>query len=279
MITVCDHFFDGSIENYALLEEAYLQFPECIFLEFAFDQKTSWRQFSPLFPEHVDWRHEWHNTGRWLGFLYSSFQTEYLFFLDCDEIINAQKFMHWWNEAQKLEYSAYRFAGSWHFREAKFEAEIQDDLSLLVKKSYLRSSDLWDEDERCGLFHRLQGSKGKGITCSDGSAMIRHFSGVRTRQEWIKKLTTWGHHWERNWKALAEEEFSRSFNGQDFIRGYRYREIQPEFDPLTIEIPQLKQVSLEEHQKNLSRFSNVIKVNRNESFRKELEHEFALFSH
>lgn len=80
LITVCDHFFDCTEENYALLQEAFRQFPKCTFLEFAFDSLQSYRVFSPLYPEHPDWRHEWHNTGRWISYFYSSLESEYLFF-------------------------------------------------------------------------------------------------------------------------------------------------------------------------------------------------------
>ncbi|MBS0604706.1 MAG: hypothetical protein JSS60_06690 [Verrucomicrobia bacterium] len=276
LITVCDHFFDGSSENYALLEEAYRRFPHCKFLEFAFDPNESWRAFSPLYPEHPDWRHEWHNTGRWLGFLYSSSKTDNLFFLDCDEIVDSQRFLDWMDSANMTSYSAYRFAGLWHFREAKYVADTYDDLSLLVNKSKLHSSFLWDEDERCGLFQHLAGEKKKSVKALDGLPMIRHFSGVRTKEEWMKKLSSWGHHWERDWTALVEEEFSRPFNGEDFIRRYHYNEINAPFDPLLEEVPVLNKVTLKEHLKGLHRFPNVIMVNREESFRKELEHDFAL---
>src|SRR5580700_11503919 len=80
IITVCDHFFDGSMENYGLLEEAFRRFSDCTFLEFNFNPKQSYRVFSPLYPEHPYWRHEWHNTGRWLSYFYCLPDTEFLFF-------------------------------------------------------------------------------------------------------------------------------------------------------------------------------------------------------
>jgi hypothetical protein len=273
LITICDHFFDGSEENYALLEEAFRQFPHCTFLEFAFDPLQTYRPFSPLYPEHPDWRHEWHNTGRWISYFYSSRETEYLFFLDCDEIVDSNAFAHSLKDLK--DFSALRFASFSHFRQAKFEALDPEDSSLLVRKSALQPEFLWDEDERIGMFFRIAGEKKLNVCGSDGKPMVRHFSGVRTREELLKKFSTWGHHWERKWSDLVDEEFSRPFNGADFVRGYRYREIEPQFDPLEQRVPSLPNITRDEHLKNLHRFPNVIIVSKKETFKKQLEYEFA----
>lgn len=276
IITVCDHSFDGSRENYGLLEKAFHSFPNCQFLEFNFNAEQSYRPFSTLHPDHPHWRHEWHNTGRWLSYFYSIPETEFLFFLDCDEIVDPQRFKDWLTGAGTKDFSAYRFAGFWHFREAKFEAVTCDDLSLLVKKTAIDPDFLWSEDERMGLFQHLSGKKKLGVRGCDGAPMIRHYSGVRTQEEFIKKFSSWGHHWERDWKSLIREEFSRPFNGEDFIRHYRYRETEPIFDPLLEKAPETQNVTYEEHLKGLHRFPNVVMVSRKEAFKRQLEYEFLL---
>ncbi len=276
IITVCDHFFDGSQENYGLLEEAFRSFPHCAFLEFNFDAEQSYRPFSPLYPEHIHWRHEWHNTGRWLSYFYSFPDTEFLFFLDCDEIVDSERFKDWLTKADFKGHSAYRFAGLWHFREAKYEALTCADLSLLVKKTAMEPHVLWDEDERMGVFQSLPGKKDPGVHGCDGAPMVRHYSGVRTEEELIKKFTSWGHYWERDWKRLIREEFSRPFNGKDFIRCYRYREVEPSFDPLIEPVPHVADLSYQEHLKGLHRFPNVIMVSKKEAFKRQIEYELML---
>lgn len=271
IVTVCDHFFDGSPENYALLEEAFRQFPECLFISFDFHPTESYRPFSPLFPEHYHWRHEWHNTGRWLGYLYAEKEAEFLLFLDCDEIVETLPFSQWLQQEDLDSLNACRFASYWYFREAKFEALPQEGTGLLVRRSSLQSSFLWHQDERIGLFHLLEGEKKLGVTGKDGTAMIRHFSGVRTLEEFHKKLSTWGHHWERNWASLLEEEYSHPFSGEDFIRGYCYRTVPIDFDPLAEEIPSLPPILQEDYLKRLPSFSNVIYVTKQDAFRKDVE--------
>ncbi len=276
IVTVCDHFFDGTEENYALLEEAFLQCPHCTFLEFCFDPSQSYRPFSPLFPEHPNWRHEWHNTGRWLGYLYSSCDAEYLLFLDCDEIIDSKRFPQWLDHADLKQHSAYRFASFWHFRQAQFVATTQDDCSLLVEKEKLLSEFFWDEHERCGLIQHLSGEKKLGVQGCDGMPMIRHFSGVRTKEEFRKKLASWGHHWERDWEGLLNEEFSRPFNGNDFIRRYHYQIEDADFDPLAETVPALAPISFDAHIRGLHRFENVVMVSRQEAFRRDLQNDLAI---
>jgi hypothetical protein len=278
IITVCDHFFDGSAENYALLEEAFRRFPDCTFLSFPFDPLHSYRTFSPLYPEHHNWRHEWHNTGRWLSYFYSSEQTEFLFFLDCDEIVDSARFTDWLNETDLHGHSAYRFAMFWHFREAKYEALVTDDLSMLVQKAAIHPDFLWDQDERLGLFQCLPNPKRRDVRGCDKVPMIRHYTGVRTQDEQFKKFSTWGHHWERDWESLILEEYSRPFNGKDFIRRYHYREVEPVFDPLMESLPLLAHVSYEEHLNNLQRFPNVIRMSKTEAFKRQLEYDFSIES-
>ncbi len=271
VITVCDHFFDGSKENYALLEEAYRRFPHCQFHLFHFNPTETYRAFSPHYPEHSDWRHEWHNTGRWLSYFYTD--TDFLLFLDCDEIVDTETFLDWLQTADLESHSCYRFACLWYFREAKFEALAFDEMSLLVKKSTLDPEFLWDEDERMGLFNRLPGKKQHGVRGKDDNPMIRHYTGVRTKEELLKKFAAWGHHWERDWKQLVHEEFSRPFNGRDFVRRYCYQEITPIFDPLLVDVPRLPEVSYEAFLEGLRRFPNVTIVSQKEAFKRQVEHE------
>lgn len=276
IITVCDHFFDGTPENYGLLEEAFRRFPQCTFLEFQYDPEQSYHIFSPNLPGSPDWVHEWHNTGRWLSYFYSSPDTEFLFFLDCDEIVDAVRFQKWLGQGNHEGCNAYRFAGYWHFREAKYEARTHDDVCLLVRKKAIDPQYLWSEDERMGLLQSFSGKKLLGMLGLDSLPLVRHYSGVRTQEEFLKKLSSWGHHWERDWKSLIQEEFSRSFNGCDFIRYYQYHEVEPLFDPLLECIPEHAVVSRQEHLEGLCRFPNVILVGKKDAFKRQIDHEIKL---
>lgn len=127
-----------------------------------------------------------------------------------------------------------------------------------------------------GIFLNAEGDKQRGVLGSDGRPMVRHYTGVRTRGEMAKKLSSWGHHWERDWQTLLAEAYSRPFPGKDFIRGYTYHSAEVSFDPLVEEVPDLPAVSFEEHLKGLHRFPHVIMVSKEEAFRRQLAHDFLL---
>jgi hypothetical protein len=52
--------------------------------------------------------------------------------------------------------------------------------------------------------------------------LCHHYSWVRTKDEMLQKVKSWGHSADKNWTQLVEEEFSRDFNGTDFVHGYTY---------------------------------------------------------
>ncbi len=271
LVTVCDHFFDGSVENYALLEEVYLAFPEVTFIEFAFDHQCSYRKFTPLYPEHPDWRHEWHNTGRWIAYHFLPKECEHVLFLDCDEIIDPARFAQWLTLGAYADYAAVRFAAHWYFRSAHFQSIQHADTILMLRKEAISPHHLWDENEREGLFHHTNGKKALQVLGVDENPLVHHYSFVRAPMEMRRKLQTWGHHWERDWEQLLEQELAHPFAGQDFIRRYSYREVIPWLDPLQVEIPKLEPISYDEHLTRLHSFPNVIRVDKNQMWKRELD--------
>lgn len=273
LIPVCDHFFNGEPENYALLEETYRQFPNCTFLEFAFDPQESYRQFSPLYPDHPYWRHDWHNTNRWISYFFLEPTTDFIVFLDCDEIVDGQRFKKWLKNASLDSYSCLRLAAYWYFREANLRADTHADITLLVKRTDLTPDMLWSEDERLGVFDQFKKKKKEGVVDETGCPMIHHYSWVRTIEEFRKKCKTWGHYWERDWMQLIEDEFSKVFQGRDFIRHYQYQVSEQYFDPLSVEVPNISNdISLDKHKTHLAAFTNVIRVDKKEMWRRSLNH-------
>lgn len=276
LITVCDHFFDGAEENYALLQEAFSQFPDCTFLLFDFDSRFTYRYASPLFPDHPDWRREWHNTGRFLSFYFVHPTSEYLLFLDSDEIVDGERFAKWLDGVDNSNTSACRFFGYRHFREAKYVAKQGESLGLFLQKKLLNPEWLWDSDERMGVFSLFPGKKEIEVLGVDNLPLLSHYTGVRTRQELYRKCAAWGHHWERDWESLINREFSQPFTGADFFRSYTYGTKNVRFDPLLVKIPQLPVKSLEQFRRDLHHFPHVIPIGQKEAFKRQLAHAFTL---
>jgi hypothetical protein len=266
LLSVCDHFFDGTEESYALIEEAFRLCPDCLCIEYPFYREQSYRAFTPHFPDHPYWRHEWANTGRWIAYYFVPADVDYILFLDVDEIVDAKRFMHWLDNTDLAVYAAVRLSAHWYFREAKYRATSCDDISLLVAKKTLHPEYIWSVDERMGIFDALSrsnpGKIARDVKGLDNAPLVDHYSWVRTKDELQKKFSSWSHHSERPWQELLENEYARPFQGQDFIRRYTYTEVAPRFDPLAVRIPDLPAISLEQHRVNLTRFPHVVRVDR-----------------
>lgn len=270
VIATCDHFFDGTLEDLALLEACYAKYPDCTFIEYQFDPQNPYGRAAPLAPDDLNAAHHWHNTARLVSFFGLLPEIDTVLFLDADEIMDGKRFGSWMQTFPYQNFSALRFASYWYFRREHHLATTFPDTSLLAKRSVLASENLLDEDERMGCFLRIEGEKQQAIVGEDGLPLLHHFSWVRTQKELFKKTESWGHHWEREWAALIDEEFAQDFSGRDFVRGYQYETATPFFSPLALEKPQLPPISLATHRSNLSRFSHVQAPTPQQIFRQDL---------
>ena len=71
----------------------------------------------------------------------------------------------------------------------------------------------------------LNVKKTRNVKGINGKPMIHHYSWVRTKDEMLKKVLTWGHNKDRDWVKLIEEEFTRPFNGKCFVNNYEFKVI------------------------------------------------------
>jgi len=53
---------------------------------------------------------------------------------------------------------------------------------------------------------------------------------VKTKLQMLQKVSSWGHHADKNWTELIEKEFEREFNGYDFVHGYRFESVINQFN-------------------------------------------------
>jgi hypothetical protein len=253
IVPVCDHFFDGTPENRSLLDRTYAEHPNVLFLEFAYDQKELYTPYVRRSPEDEDWGALWHSTARYLSFLYLDDSIEYLLFLDADEIVEGEKFGEWLRKEDYRKWDAlWFFAYCYGFLPSRRASDIQQT-ALLVKRSSISPLKILNAQERFGLFAGLSGAKWLQIMGLDGKPMIHHYSWARPKKECLKKALTWGKKHLRNW-----EEWLEKFQEMD-----EYPEVIPYFDPLSVSLPSVVPEG--------GCFPNVVRVDRQIAFRKELD--------
>ncbi len=219
LIPVCDHFFDGVKEDREILNRIYAENPDVQFIEFPFDEKKS------LYGSHSSL--SWHNLARMIGRFFLKNEIEYVLFLDCDEIVDSERFAEWMNTFPYGDFDALHLANYWYFRECHLQAKSWEHTPLLVKKELLDGALIMNACERAGMYDLIAGNKANGALGLDGNPMVHHYSWVRTKEQLLRKVVSWSHCRDRDWVSLVEEEFSRPFNGTDFVHGYEFIEVPP----------------------------------------------------
>jgi hypothetical protein len=216
-IIVSSHFFDGTPEDetkIGALKEYCKQFTNVHLIRFRWDNTKSTSY--------------WHSYMRWVGV--QQCNTEYIMFMDSDEIFEgevASKAFE--DDAFFSVHDEYVFSCYWYFREPVFRAKTIEQAHKLVRASIITKKDFLSENEfgwigfsgKYKCLHNVQ---------YGGRPILHHFSWVRTKEEMLRKTSSWAHKDYKNWKELIEEEFSRPFNGTDFVHGYEYDIISAPFE-------------------------------------------------
>lgn len=267
IVSVCDHFFDGSAENQKLLDQIYSAFPECFFVEYPFIPKKIPKSiFKKIEPAHF-----WHSLSRFVATKFLDPDVETVLFLDADEIPEGEKMREWLSEGKMHSHSVLKLANYWYFREPEYQALQWEDSPVILQKKALCTEALLHTKERQALYDLLPKPKERMVTGLDDAPMIHHYSWVRTEEEMLKKVRAWGHHADRDWEKLVKEEFSRPFLGVDFVHGYCYRNVtcpfQMDFLPFISKgSPNLKRLDTHQLLKLLSKkpliFSNLLEMMR-----------------
>lgn len=167
----------------------------------------------------------YHNLSRRLGTHRARHET--LLFLDADEIPD-DTMSKWLMNEYDRRYT-YWLTSYWYFREPMYQALQHEGCGLLINK---RDCD-WNlhvRTERQQMFRRFRFVNGERTpVLFDGKPLVHHYSWVRTKEEMLTKVRNWGHRGDKDWSSLIHEEFSREFNGTDFVHGYQYREVDNYF--------------------------------------------------
>ena len=150
---------------------------------------------------------------------------EYVLFLDSDEVIDGKEFAAFLAAKTHTHFSALKLANYWYWREPIYRAkDYLEDSAVLIRSDKFKPLHLYSNTGRHGVFANCHPSETKRMVMSpNGTPMIHHYSWVRSKEEMRKKVTTWGHREDRHdWLERVDEEFSRDFNGTDFLKQLDY---------------------------------------------------------
>lgn len=207
-VTYTDCFYDGTPENINLIDKTIVSNPDVNFIKISYESNKR-RE------------HEWCSYSRIVGYNSAKKETDYVLFLDSDEIIESKTCSEFINSDQFIFGHDYKLEGYFYFRDVKYQALQLEDAAPLLYTKNLNINNVMLAD-RTSLFLNTPNIKHRHVTY-DGQVLMHHYSWARSKQEMLKKVKSWGHKHDRNWSELIENEFSHDFNGTDFINGYKYK--------------------------------------------------------
>jgi hypothetical protein len=171
-------------------------------------------------PGHSPWH--WEAYGRYYAVDRLGPDSTHTMFIDVDEIVEPDALRTFVENTDLQKYESFRLKNYWYFRDPTFRANAIED-SVVVCRT--------DVVKRIGWTPRgREQYPTSRISLPNGQPFIHHFSWVRTQKEMLNKVSNWGHAGEKNWVELVNEEFSRPFNGKDFIHGYTYQTVPNTFN-------------------------------------------------
>lgn len=211
IVPICSHFFNGEPEDEDLLQQSYSicnRYPNVSVYMFDWQGANN----NPGY---------YHNVSRLLGTQAAS--GDWLLFVDADEIVS-DHFGDWFSEVKHTD-NTFWLTCYWYFREPIYQATSLESAGLLIKKSKCT----WNVDTRSerqqlfGIEGFVNGDHQRIL--HNNEPLMHHYSWVRSESEMLKKVRNWGHKGDKSWVELVKEEFSRPFNGTDFVHGYQYTEV------------------------------------------------------
>jgi hypothetical protein len=221
-ISYVNKFFDGKEEDLDLIRKS-----ESISKEIASFNKIEFdADITKINNDKKMTFKYWHNLTRFNNF--SKAKYDYILFLDGDEIIDGDSFKKFLSNINIKDYNSYIFNVYWYFRTKKLQATTWEEGPVMVDKNILNYNDFMSVHERWNL---LKGSSARDVKSLDNKPLIHHYSWAKgsteeeCKQKLLKKVESWGHSGEADWKGIIEEEFSRPFNGKDFVHNYSFIEV------------------------------------------------------
>lgn len=227
VISFCEKLFNGESQDLTKIQKFQLQNPDITFKSF------------PFLPSYTNSPRDGHNKCRILGYEHLVGKVDKILFLDVDEIVNGDLFLQWLNTSSEVnELDHMNFGCYWYYREPYWRATVNEfcgsfhDMNAITKQSLETGAERWFWFNMHGLYPKSK----QYVTASNGEIMFHHYSWVRTKEEMIKKVTSWGHKHDRNWVKDIEICFRVGFNGEpraefdgrtETVHDYRYTRVDP----------------------------------------------------
>lgn len=177
----------------------------------------------------------WEAHARWMAYSELSAKDGYIVFLDADELIERQKFVDWLNTNEYLKYDGMKLANYWYWMKPTYRSkDYIEDSVVIIRGLSSNPMHLFSNLGRHGIFESVKGCKKRNIMFRN-EPFIHHYSWVRTREQMLNKVKSWGHRDDNvPWVQLVEKEFEKNEEDEkeirDFIKGLSYVKVDNIFN-------------------------------------------------
>ena len=236
IVTASTHFFDGREENQELLEHCFAEHPNLLFVQFAYRPDTLYTPYRTSTPSDADWSLYWHSIARMTAVPFIRNEIDYVLFIDSDEIFEGKRFKERLATKNHLSYRALRLGCiPYGIIPSQRGKGLNQVLPILMRKSELRPLSMIQPGDRMGIFRSIDEPK----WIDERPSYIHHYSWVRPRSELERKVASWGHRNDRNWKEILEKCFIEGSQPELYpeLAEFSYETGPVYFDPLSIELP------------------------------------------
>jgi len=175
----------------------------------------------------------YHNLSRWYGYKYAmqKYNQSHILFLDADEVPDGNLIKQYLLTTNDIhQYDVLQFACYYYFREPTYRAKTISGCGALWKTDKIHHRLFFTDKERWGyryarFFNFPNIPYKEEVTDISRNIMMHHYSWVRTKEEMLKKVASWGEKDLKNWVPLVQEEFSREFTGRCFVHDWEYQTV------------------------------------------------------
>lgn len=224
IVCIGNHRFDGiTPEPLESFESVIREYPNVHFLIYPVTPPETFSNPLPLRPGAY-----WHNMSRIVGALRLKEDIHWVMFLDGDEVPEGAALNAWEQHAlaKGTKDRIIYLANYWYFKDPIYRAKYLEQSVPVVPRSLFSDEKetvllLMDANERY-CFTSLDLEVCEFELSLNKEPMIHHFSWVRSKEDILRKIATWGHQGEQPWEALIEETWDKAFDGRDFVHGYEY---------------------------------------------------------
>jgi hypothetical protein len=220
------HLYDGTKEDADHILQYTKEFPDINFVEYNVDVSLENKDRAGVNNRPTAY---WHNLARWTG-IQSTKNKGWVFLIDCDEIPEGDRLSLFLKSVLLDETKCYKFANYWYFKDTTNQATTFEDSVLCIHAKYTTRETIFGDWERDHTANS-SGLQLQRMVMSD-RPLFHHYSWVRSKENLIHKITSWGHSNDIFKNANVDSLINFIYgddNVNDIVHGYNYIKVEPKF--------------------------------------------------